>query len=160
MKTAAAFAAVAAAGKALGDLHVNSETVDPWPVTIAQGDLALANISDAQAYWRVEKMKFGGKRPNLDKTTIHYNPRVTISGIPPRAYDYVVNGKSAIDWVMERQCVKTDPASGIISDANAYATETIGDPKYPFDLLCRVITVSMRTLDIVDELPPFDIVEG
>jgi predicted helicase len=159
MKTAAAFAAVAAAGKALGDLHVNYETVDPWPVTIAGGDLALANIPDAQAYWRVEKMKFGGKRPNFDKTTIHYNPRVTISGIPPRAYDYVVNGKSAIDWVIERQCVKTDPASGIISDANAYANETIGDPKYPFDLLCRVITVSMRTLEIVEALPPFEIVE-
>jgi predicted helicase len=160
MKFATDFAAVAAAGKALGNLHVNYETVDPWPVTIAGGDLALAHIPDPVAYWRVEKMKFGGKRPNLDKTTIHYNARVTISGIPPRAYDYVVNGKSAIDWVMERQCVKTDPASGIISDANAYATETIGDPRYPFDLLCRVITVSMRTLDIVDALPPFDIVEG
>jgi predicted helicase len=160
MKTAAAFDAVAAAGKALGDLHLNFETVDAWPVTIAQGDLALANIPDPVAFWRVEKMKFGGKRPNLDKTTIHYNARVTISGIPPRAYEYVVNGKSAIDWVMERQCVKTDPASGIISDANAYATETIGDPKYPFDLLCRVIAVSMRTLEIVDGLPTFDIVEG
>jgi predicted helicase len=167
MKTAAAFAAVAAAGKALGDLHVNYETVDSWLVTIAQGDLELANIADPVSYWRVQKMKFAGKRGSIDKTTIIYNTNVTVTGIPLKAYDYVVNGKSAIDWVMERQCVKVDThnpekntGSGITSDANAYATETVGDARYPFDLLCRIITVSMRTLAIVDELPPFDIVEG
>lgn len=160
MKTAAAFRAVVAAGRALGDLHVNYETVEPWPVTLREGDLAFTRIDDPVAFWRVEQMKFGGKRPNQDRTVIHYNPRLTIENIPLRAYDYVVNGKSAIDWVMERQRIKTDPASGIISDANAYAAETIGDPRYPFDLLCRVITVSMRTLDIVEGLPAFDVREG
>lgn len=160
MKTAESFRALVEAGRALGDLHVNYETVEPWPITLKEGDLALTNIDDPVAFWRVEKMKFAGKRPNIDRTTVIYNPRLTITNIPLEAYDYVVNGKSALDWVMERQAVKTDPASGIVSDANAYANETIGNPRYPFDLLCRVITVSMKTLEIVKGLPVFDVREG
>lgn len=62
-------------------------------------------------------MKFAGKRPNVDRSTIIYNPNIAVSGIPLEAYDYVVNGKSAIDWVMERQCVKTDTAiTGLIKE--------------------------------------------
>ena len=160
MKTVEAFRAVVDAGRALGDLHVNYETVEPWPVTVKEGDLALTNIDDPVSFWRVEKMKFAGKRPNIDRTTVIYNPRLTITNIPLEAYEYVVNGKSALDWVMERQAIKTDPASGIISDANAYANETVGDPRYPFDLFCRVITVSMKTLEIVKGLPVFDVREG
>ncbi|ODT14193.1 MAG: damage-inducible protein, partial [Kaistia sp. SCN 65-12] len=132
MKRAEDFRAFVKAGRKLGDLHVNFETVEPYPVTIKEGDIRLAQIEDKAAYYRVEKMKFGGKRPNLDKTTVVYNPRITITGIPLEAYDYVVNGKPALEWVMERQCVKTDPASGIVNDANRYAIETVGDPAYPF----------------------------
>lgn len=66
-------------------------------------------------------------------------------------------GKPAIEWVMERQAVKTDTKSGITNDANRYATETVGDPRYPFDLLCRVITVSLETVAIVKALPKLDI---
>ena len=113
------FRAFVEAGRRAGRLHVNFETAEPYHVTIKEGDLRLANIPDPVAIIRVEKMKFAGKRPNLDKTTVVYNPRITITGIPPEAYDYVVNGKPALEWVMERQCVKTDPASGIVNDANA-----------------------------------------
>jgi predicted helicase len=148
------------AGRRLGDLHVNFESVEPFPVTIKEGDLRLANIPDPVAYYRVEKMKFGGKRPNLDKTTVIYNPRITITGVPLEAYDYVVNGKPALEWVMERQCVKTDPASGIVNDANRYAIETVGDPAYPFKLFCRIITVSLETTKIVNSLPALDIREA
>ncbi len=126
-------------------------------MTIKEGDLRLANIPDPVAYYRVEKMKFGGKRPNLDKTTVVYNPKITITGIPLDAYDYVVNGKPALEWVMERQCVKTDPASGIVNDANRYAIETVGDPAYPFKLFCQIITVSLETMRIVRNLPGLDI---
>ena len=98
-------------------------------------------------------MKFAGKRPNLDKSTVIYNSNITITGIPLEAYDYVVNGKPALEWVMERQCVKTDPASGIVNDANRYAIETVGDPAYPLRLLQRVITVSLETMKIVRSLP-------
>lgn len=160
MKRVQDFRAFVAAGRKLGDLHVNFETVDPYPVTVKEGDLRLANVEDKAPYYRVEKMKFGGKRPKLDKTTVVYNPRITITGIPLEAYDYVVNGKPALEWVMERQCVKTDPASGIVNDANRYAIETVGDPAYPFDLFRRVITVSLETMKIVRSLPALDIAKN
>lgn len=159
MKRVEDFRSFVAAGRALGDLHVNFETVEPFPVTIKEGDLRLADIPDAVAYYRVERMKFGGKRPNQDKTTVIYNPKITITCIPLEAYDYVVNGKSALEWVMERQCVKTDPASGIVNDANRYAIETVGDPAYPFKLFCRIITVSLETMKIVNNLPGLDVRE-
>ena len=159
MKRAADFWAFVEAGRALGDLHVGYETVEPYPVTIAEGDLRLAHIADPVAYFRVEKMKFAGKRGAVDKSTVIYNPRITISNIPLEAYDYVVNGKSALDWVMERQCVKSDAASGIENDANRYANETVGDPAYPLNLFCRVITVSLETMRIVRGLPALDILE-
>lgn len=157
MKRVEDFRAFVEAGRKLGDLHVNFESVEPYPVTIKEGDLRLANIPDAQAFYRVEKMKFGGKRPNLDKTTVIYNPKITMTGIPLEAYDYVVNGKPALEWVMERQCVKTDPASGIVNDANRYAIETVGDPASPFLLFRRIITVSLETMKIVRALPALDI---
>ena len=80
-----------------------------------------------------------------------------MQNIPLEAYDYVVNGKPALEWVMERQVVKTDKASGIVNDANDYANETIGDPKYPLELFQRVITVSLETMRIVRSLPKLDI---
>ena len=153
MATATDFWAFVEAGRKLGDLHCGFDEAEPFPVTVAQGDLRLAPIADPIRFYRVEKMRFGGKRPNLDRTIVVYNPNITITGIPVEAYDYVVNGKPALEWVMERQSVKTDAASGIVSDANAFANETMGDPSYPFQLFCRVMTVSLRTLEIVRSLP-------
>lgn len=141
------------AGRKLGDLHCGYEQAEPYPVTIAQGDLRLAHITDPKRFYRVEQMKFGGKRPNLDKSTVIYNASITMTSIPLEAYDYVVNGKSALEWVTERQCVKTDKASGIVNDANRYAIETVGDPAYPLLLFQRVITVSLETMKIVRTLP-------
>lgn len=157
VKIASDFWAFSKAGRALAGLHVNYEQVEPYVVTIAQGDLRLANIPDPERFYRVEQMKFAGKRPNLDKSTVIYNANITMTGIPLEAYDYVVNGKPALEWVMERQCVKTDKASGIVSDANRYAIETVGDPAYPLKLFQRVITVSLETMRIVKALPILDI---
>jgi predicted helicase len=157
VKTAADFWAFTAAGRKLGDLHVGYETVEPYPVVVAQGDLRLASILDPKAFFRVTKMRFGGTGRTKDRTTIIYNNNITITNIPEAAYRYVVNGKPAIEWVMERQAVRQDSTSGIVNDANRYATETVGDPRYPFDLLCRVITVSLETMKIVDELPKLDL---
>lgn len=154
VKQATDFWAFVEAGRCLGDLHCDFDSAEPFPVTIAQGDLRLANIPDPAKFYRVEKMKFGGKRPNTDKTTVIYNANITMTGIPLEAYEYVVNGKPALEWVMERQCVKTDKASGIVNDANRYATETVGDPAYPFLLFQRVIAVSLETMKIVRALPP------
>ncbi len=153
VKTYADFRAFSDAGRRLGDLHVNYETVELYPVTYKQGTPALWNVGDPKAFYRVTKMKFAGKRGDTDKTTVIYNANITMTDIPLEAYDYVVNGKPALEWVMERQVVKTDKASGIVNDANDYANETMGDPAYPLDLFRRVITVSLETMKIVHSLP-------
>jgi len=157
VKTATDFWKFSKAGRLLGDLHVNFETIEPHQVVIKEGDLRLANIPDPTTYYRVEKMKFGGKGKNKDKTTVHYNSHITMTQIPLEAYDYVVNGKPALQWVMERQSVKTDKASGIVNDANDYANETMNNPAYPLELFQRVITVSLETMKIVKSLPNLDI---
>ena len=150
VKKAADFWAFVDAGRKLGDLHVNYETVNLYPVTI-EGE--PQNDSD----YYVTKMKFAKAGKEKDKSTVIYNAQITIKGVPLEAYDYVVNGKSALDWVMERQCVKTDKASGIVNDANLYAIETVGDAAYSLKLFQRVITVSLETMKIVKALPPLDI---
>lgn len=157
VKTAADFWAFSKAGRDLADLHLNYETVEPYPLTIdAKGPLKDAD-------YRVEKMKFAkvkdpetGKSVN-DRSTVIYNARITLRGIPAEAWEYVVNGKAALDWVMERQCVKTDKASGIVNDANDWAIETMGNPRYPLELFQRVVTVSLETQKIVKALPALDI---
>ena len=151
------FMAFSEAGRKLGDLHVNYESVDPYPVTIKEGDLKLAHIPDPQEFYRVKKMRFDGKRGNQDKTTVIYNSNITMENIPLEAYEYVVNGKPALEWVMERQVEKTDKASGITNDANDYANETMKNPAYPLELFQRVITVSLETMKIVKSLPTLDI---
>ncbi|WP_244997121.1 DEAD/DEAH box helicase [Pseudomonas viridiflava] len=148
VKKAVDFWTFSKAGRALADLHLNYETVEPYPLSIeTKGALTGAD-------YRVEKMKFAKKG---DKTTVIYNQRITLKGIPEAAWDYVVNGKAALDWVMERQAVRTDKASGIVNDANDWASETMGNPKYPMELFQRVITVSLETIRIVRGLPPLDI---
>jgi predicted helicase len=138
---------------------VNFEAADPYMVTFKEGDHALINEAqdDAVKFYRVTKMKFGGKGKEKDKTTVIYNGNITMQDIPLEAYDYVVNGKPALEWVMERQVVKQDKASGIVNDANDYANETVGNPRYPLDLFRRVITVSLQTQRIVNALPELDI---
>lgn len=142
------FWAFSKAGRALANLHLNYETVEPYPLTIeAKGTLRNAD-------YRVEKMKFAKKG---DKSTVIYNQRITLKGIPEAAWDYVVNGKAALDWVMERQAVRTEKSSGIVNDANDWAVETMGNPKYPLELFQRVVSVSIETQNIVKSLPPLEI---
>ena len=145
-------------GRRLGDLHVDYESVEPYSVTIKQGDLRLAAIDDTEAFYRVTKMKFGGTTRDKDKSTVVYNSNITIQGIPHEAYNYVVSGKPALQWVMDRQVVKTDKASGIVNDANRYAIETVGNPAYPLELFQRIITVSLETMKIVRAFPKLEVV--
>ena len=151
------FVAFAKAGRKLGDLHVCYETVDQYAVEYKQGDLRLQHIENPTEFYRVTKMRFGGVRSNLDKTTVFYNENITITNIPLEAYEYVVNGKSALEWVMERQSVKIDKDSGIVNDANDYANETMNNPAYPLELFQRMITVSLETMKIVKSLPKLEI---
>lgn len=144
------------AGRALGELHLNFDSVEPYPVTIKQGDLRLARIDAPERFYRVTRMKFAGKRGEQDKSTVIYNGNITIQDIPLEAHDYMVNGKSALEWVMERQGLLSDKPSGIINDTNLYARETMKSAAYPLELFQRVITVSLRTMEIVRGLPKID----
>jgi predicted helicase len=126
--------------------------VAPHQVDIAGGALLLADFTDAD--YRVTQMKFASK---ADKTRVVYNHKITMSGIPLEAYDYVVNGKPALEWVIERQSVTTHKDSGIVNDANLWAIETMGDASYPLKLFQLVVTVSLETMKIVRALPRLDI---
>ncbi len=152
VKKFADFQAFSQAGRKLADLHVNYETVAPYPVDFKGGAIEMEAFADAD--YRVTQMKFASK---ADKTRVVYNHKITIEGIPLEAYDYVVNGKPALEWVMERQAVTIHKDSQIVNDANLWATETMGDAAYPLKLFQRVITVSLETMKIVKALPRLDI---
>lgn len=112
-------------------------------------------------YFAVEKMRFAKVRDEngklvADKTHIIYNSHITIENIPLKAYKYIVNGKSAIDWIMERYAVTIDKASQIKNDPNDWSREH-KQPRYVLDLLLSVIVLSNRTVDIINTLPKLNI---
>ena len=149
------FWAFSRAGRELAELHLGYEQVPASKEVVVDWHNMLPGIADTdtpEKLYRVVQMKFGKNGKDKDKSVIEYNPYITLRNIPLRAYDYVVNGKSAIEWIMERYCDKVDKKSGIRNDANQWGIEH-GNPKYPLELLQSIITLSLRTLDIVDELP-------
>ncbi|WP_442769023.1 type ISP restriction/modification enzyme, partial [Acinetobacter bohemicus] len=152
VKKAEDFWAFSKAGRDLAHWHLNYETVAPYKTTLDTGTKAYKELLAEDFY--VEKMKFAKKG---EKGTVIYNKRITIKDIPVEAYEYVVNGKPALEWVMERQGVSTHKDSGIVNDANDWANETMNNPAYPLELFLRVITVSLETMKIVKGLPKLDI---
>lgn len=140
-------------GKKLMDLHINYEEVPVYE--------GVQIVSHENPSYVVKKMKFGKKRDaesgklKKDKSTIIFNSDITIKDIPEKAYEYVVNGRSAIEWIMDQYQVKTDKKSGITDDPNDFSD----DPKYIFNLLLRIINVSLQTVDLVNSLPKLEIIE-
>jgi predicted helicase len=143
--TATEFWSFSKAGRKLADLHINYETVKPTEGVLVHGA--------ESGHFKVEKMRFPSKS---DKSTILFNSRITIDNIPSEVYEYVVNGKSALEWVMERYAVTTHKDSGIKNDPNDWATE-VGNERYILDLVLSVITVSLETVAIVKGLPKFEV---
>ncbi|MBS5792534.1 MAG: DEAD/DEAH box helicase [Sutterella sp.] len=149
------FMAFVEAGQELARLHVHFEDVAPY------AGVKFEYTKVGQPSYRVTQMKWGkikGKTGNAakDKTTLIYNDWITVKNIPLEAQEYVVNKKSAVDWVVERACVSIDKASGIVNDFNDYAAE-MGSERYPLDLFLKVITVSLETMKIVKTLPKLEI---
>lgn len=144
---AADFRAFSNAGRELGQWHLNYETVEPFPLEEETGRLVMED-----ADYRVHKMTFGKGSGGKDKSVIVYNPHLTLKGIPLDAYDYVVNGKSALEWVMERYAVSIHKASQIKNDPNDWSDV----PHYIVDLIKRVTRVSVETVRIVSGLPPLN----
>lgn len=140
-------------GKKLMDLHINYEEVPVYP------DVKIIAREDPSHV--VKKMKFGKKldpetnRKVNDRSKIIFNSDITVEDIPEEAYEYVVNGRSAVEWIMDQYQVKTDKKSGITDDPNDFSD----DPKYIFNLLLRIINVSVQTVDLVNSLPKLEIIE-
>jgi predicted helicase len=160
------------AGRALADLHLNYEDH-------AAGAAALGVQVQGVEHgdYTVSKMRFAGTKNNPavceannciacvgannyspHKSAIIYNGHITVENIPPTAYDYVVNGKSAIEWIMERYAVTTHKESGIVNNPNDWAREH-NRPRYILDLLLSVITLSTRTVEIVAALPKITLIK-
>ena len=153
-KDAKEFQLLVKAGRKLGKLHADYEEVPEYPISFEEGGWEPANGISPEGWFKLEDrpMRHPGRARQKDQSRIIYNSHITVQDIPEEAYSYMVNGKSAIKWVMERQRVKTDQKSGIISDANRFAIETMQDPAYPLRLLAKVITVSMETIKVVETL--------
>lgn len=139
-------------GKKLMDLHLNYENVTAYD--------DVKSTAAEQSNYQVTKMKFGKKKDEdgkniKDPSTIVFNDEITISNIPDKAYEYVVNGRSAIEWIMDQYQIKTDKKSGITDDPNDYSD----NPKYIYNLLLSIINVSVQTVDLINQLPRFEIVE-
>ena len=127
----------AEAGKRLADLHVNYESQPEYD------GLRFVQNLNVSLDWRVERMKL-----SKDKTSLIYNDFLTLSGIPPKVFDYRLGTRSALEWVVDQYRVKTDKRSGIVNDPNR-----ADDPQYIVELIGKVITVSLETVDIVKNLP-------
>lgn len=151
------FWAFSKAGRQLADLHLNYENVESYKGVITlynnipqdEIEKGLKGKGMEAINYEVQKMRFPKKG---QKDIIIYNNQITIANIPEKAYEYVVNGKSAIEWIIERYQVTTHKDSGITNNPNDWATET-GNPKYILDLLLSIINVSVQTVDIVESLP-------
>ncbi|HXB66645.1 MAG TPA: type ISP restriction/modification enzyme [Candidatus Acidoferrales bacterium] len=142
------FLAFSNAGRSLARLHLAYETVEPYPVTEFSDVLGL----DPEAEYAVRKMAFGRKGGKPDKTTIVYNSHVTLTNIPELAYEYIVNGKPALEWIMERYQFTIDKDSQIANDPNTWSD----DPRYIIDLVKRIVRVSIESMRIVKKLPPLN----
>jgi predicted helicase len=132
------------AGEELAKLHVGYETVEPWPLD------GLPDKSADPKIFRVEKIRFATKS---DRSSIIVNNYITLSGIPEETYRYQVNGRSAIEWILDRYQKRVDKASGIENDPNTWSD----DPRYIVDLLARIVRVSVESVGIIEGLPPLDI---
>ena len=149
------FWAFSKAGRELAYWHLNYEHVEPYDaleILIKDSARSLPPFS----LYHVEKMTFaslGGREKN--RTTIEYNRHITIRGIPPEAYEYVVNGKSAIEWIMDQYRVTVDKDSGIQNDPNDWCREH-DDSDYIFKLVQKVVRVSVETMRIIKELPSIE----
>lgn len=143
------------AGRALAELHLGYESVEPYPLDEVVSSPAPEDLEERFEFYRVQKLQFG---PKKDKTRIKYNGHLTLKGIPKEANEYQVNGRSALEWVIDRYQVKTDKKSLITNDPNDYC-RAVNNPRYIVDLIKRLVTVSLETQKLVGTLPRFEVLE-
>lgn len=139
-----------AAGRQLSDLHINYESVDPFPIT----EVSRSEVGSDFDFYRIRKLSFGSRS---DKSTLTFNDHISLTGIPDDTFKYQVNGRSALEWIIDRYQVRTHKDSQISNDPNKYSEE-VEDPRYILDLIKRIVTVSVETVRIIRGLPPLDII--
>lgn len=143
-------------GRALAELHLGYESVEPYPLDEVVSSPAPEDLEERFEFYRVQKMKFG---PKKDKTRIQYNGHLTLKGIPEEVYNYILMGnRSALEWVIDRYQVKTDKKSLITNDPNDYC-RAVNNPRYIVDLIKRLVTVALETQKLVGTLPRFEVLE-
>ncbi|WP_228019164.1 DEAD/DEAH box helicase [Brachybacterium epidermidis] len=145
------FEAFTAAGHALFHLHADYEEAEPYPLEVVGGE--RPPLDGEEDYYRVQKMRFPSGQKAADAPgSLIVNGNITVTGIPEAAYRYQLGSRSAIEWLIRQYQVTTDKASGIVNDPNQWGIEH-GNPRYILDLLQKVVTVSVRTVEITESLP-------
>ncbi|MFD2674443.1 type ISP restriction/modification enzyme [Gulosibacter bifidus] len=142
-------------GRELTDLHVNYERVPAHPDIELQ--LAANTPSDEYDLFAIGTKKMSWTK-RTSKTALRYNEYVTITGIPEAAENYEIGGRSPLGWIIDRYYIKTDKASGIVNDPNAWLREQ-QNPRYVVDLIASLVTLSLETQRLVAELPEFDVID-
>jgi predicted helicase len=132
------FWTISQAGQQLADLHLNYEQQEPYEIQY--------ETKSKKPDWRVKKMRL-----DKEKTSIIYNDTFIIKGIPLKIFDYKLGNRSALHWIIDQYQVKTDKRSGIINDPNRD-----DDPQYIINLVCKIITVSLKTVEIVEKINKLD----
>ncbi|MCK5743365.1 MAG: DNA helicase, partial [Caldisericia bacterium] len=128
----------ASIGRELADIHINYESIEPYPL-----ETIIKNKEFAKCDFRVTKMKL-----SKDKKELIYNDEYTFKNIPSEVYEYKLGNRSALEWIVDQYQVKVDKRSGIIQDPNNFD----GDERYIFDLVGKIVAVSLETVKLVDEL--------
>jgi predicted helicase len=138
------FWALSRAGRELLDLHLNYESVEPYPLH----EESTINELDDPKFYEVKKMKWGNK----ERSRLVYNTNLALSGIPDEAHEYQIGSRSALEWLIDRYQIRTDKSSGIVNDPNEWVSE-VDQPRYIVDLIKRITAVSVRTVQITRTLP-------
>lgn len=148
-------------GKRLAELHLNYEQTPSYE------NVTINKSNKSEISYQVKKMTFPWLKENnqfikdekgkkiRDKSTIIFNNDITISNIPSEAYNYIINGRSAIEWIMDQYQLKINGQTGIVDNPNEYSD----NPKYIFNLLLSIINVSVQTVELTNNLPPLEIIE-
>lgn len=143
------FRAFVKAGRALADLHLTYETAPQHDLSLlVGGETVLDETMHPDLDYKVRRMRWANK----EKTVLKYNERISLAGFPKEALEYVVNGKTALDWIIARYCLSTDKASNITNDANDWIAEQ-GDPQALIKLIKRITHISVAHQKIIKKLP-------
>ncbi|WP_246958179.1 type ISP restriction/modification enzyme [Brachybacterium sp. Marseille-Q7125] len=152
---ASSFTGFVEAGRELFHLHADYEDAPMFEgITVEQGE--QPPIGGEAEYYRVTKMRLpSGQKAADEPERLIFNPHITLAGIPPEFYRYQLGSRSALEWIIRQYQVSTDKASGIVNDPNDWGLER-GNPRYILDLIQKVATVSIRTVQITEALPPIE----